>query len=233
MKRMVSFFLATVLLITCTVSLAGNVSAKGLSQHVQVTSYDPNMDYTAAIQQALEDGSAYALQVGAIYEQQRNLKIRDLKLDLEETNYFQEYGTVQEILQAMEEASKPKYTQEELDLLARVIYAEVGCTWIPDWVQQMVGSVVLNRVASPYYPDTIYDVIYQPGQYAPTWDGSIYKTPDARTIENALTGTPSWAPRCISAICNPKRKNAERGKLSAFFLLSSGPVWPPKKKLLC
>ena len=145
MKRMVSFFLATVLLITCTVSLAGNVSAKGLSQHVQVTSYDPNMDYTAAIQQALEDGSAYALQVGAIYEQQRNLKIRDLKLDLE----------------------------------------EVGCTWIPDWVQQMVGSVVLNRVASPYYPDTIYDVIYQPGQYAPTWDGSIYKTPDARTIENA------------------------------------------------
>lgn len=185
MKRMVSFFLATVLLITCTVSLAGNVSAKGLSQHVQVTSYDPNMDYTAAIQQALEDGSAYALQVGAIYEQQRNLKIRDLKLDLEETNYFQEYGTVQEILQAMEEASKPKYTQEELDLLARVIYAEVGCTWIPDWVQQMVGSVVLNRVASPYYPDTIYDVIYQPGQYAPTWDGSIYKTPDARTIENA------------------------------------------------
>ena len=42
MKRMVSFFLATVLLITCTVSLAGNVSAKGLSQHVQVTSYDPN-----------------------------------------------------------------------------------------------------------------------------------------------------------------------------------------------
>ena len=130
MKRMVSFFLATVLLITCTVSLAGNVSAKGLSQHVQVTSYDPNMDYTAAIQQALEDGSAYALQVGAIYEQQRNLKIRDLKLDLEETNYFQEYGTVQEILQAMEEASKPKYTQEELDLLARVIYAEVGCTYL-------------------------------------------------------------------------------------------------------
>ena len=177
MKRMVSFLLATVLLITCTVSLAVSASAKGLSQHVQVTSYDPNMDYTAAIQQTLEDGSAYALQVGAIYEQQRNLKIRDLNLDLEETNYFQEYSTAQEILQAMEEASKPKYTQEDLDLLARVIYAEVGCTWIPDWVQQMVGSVVLNRVASPYYPDTIYDVIYQPGQYAPTWDGSINKTP--------------------------------------------------------
>ena len=54
-----------------------------------------------------------------------------------------------------------------MDLLARVIYAEVGCTWIPDWVQRMVGSVVLNRVNSSYYPDTIREVIYQPGAVCP------------------------------------------------------------------
>ena len=125
------------------------------------------------------------MQVGAIYEQQRNLKIRDQGLDLEETTYFQDYTTAEEILRAMEEAQKPSYTEEDLDLLSRIIYAEAGCTWIPDWVQRMVGSVVLNRVESSYYPDTIREVIYQPGQYAPTWDGSIYKTPDARTIENA------------------------------------------------
>ena len=52
-------------------------------------------------------------------------------------------------------------------------------------MQRMVGSVVLNRVESQYYPDTIREVIYQPGQYAPTWDGSLQKTPHARTIENA------------------------------------------------
>ena len=185
MKRIAAMMLSVVLLVTGTVAFAGSVSAQGLAQHVQVTGYDPSMDYTAAIQRTLVDGSAYALQVGAIYEQQRNLKIQDLGLELEQTHYFQEYTTAAEILQAMEEDQKPKYTEEELDLLARVIYAEVGCTWIPDWVQRMVGSVVLNRVESPYYPDTIYDVIYQPGQYAPTWDGSIHKTPDARTIENA------------------------------------------------
>ena len=205
MKRMVSFFLATVLLITCTVSLAGNVSAKGLSQHVQVTSYDPNMDYTAAIQQALEDGSAYALQVGAIYEQQRNLKIRDLKLDLEETNYFQEYGTVQEILQAMEEASKPKYTQEELDLLARVIYAEVGCTWIPDWVQQMVGSVVLNRVEDSRFPDTVKGVITQPGQYS-----TKYATVEAA---NAIQATDSKNGTYYYGICEDSVKAAMMGQV--------------------
>ena len=156
-----------------------------MSEHIQVTGYDPKVDYTAAIQRALKDGSAYALQVGAIYEQQRNLKIRDLGLDLEQTTYFEDYTTAEEILKAIEEDQKPKYTEEDLDLLARVIYAEVGCTWIPDWVQRMVGSVVLNRVNSSYYPNTIREVIYQPGQYAPTWNGSINKTPDARTIANA------------------------------------------------
>ena len=148
MKRIAALTLSAALLVLGAVGLSMPASAAGLSQHVQVTGYDPNVDYTAAIQRTLEDGSAYAMQVGAIYEE-------------------------------------PAYTEEDLDLLSRVIYAEVGCTWIPDWVQRMVGSVVLNRVNSPYYPDTIYDVIYQPGQYAPTWDGSIHKTPDARTIENA------------------------------------------------
>ncbi len=181
MKRMLAFLLTAILLVTG----AGTASAAGLSDHVQVTGYDPKVDYTAAIQRVLKDGSTYALQVGAIYERQRNLKIKDLGLDLEQTTYFEDYTTAEEILRAMEEDQKPKYSEEDLDLLARVIYAEVGCTWIPDWVQRMVGSVVLNRVNSSYYPNTIRDVIYQPGQYAPTWDGSINKTPDARTIANA------------------------------------------------
>ena len=88
-----------------------------------MTGYDPNVDYTAAIQRTLEDGSAYAMQVGAIYEQQRNLKIQDLGLELEQTDYFQRYTTAAEILQAMEEAQRqeeePAYTEEDLDLLSR------------------------------------------------------------------------------------------------------------------
>ncbi len=184
MKRVCTLFLAVLLVACGSVVMAGTASAAGLSSHVTVTGYDKNVDYTAAIQRALKDGSSYALQVGAIYEKQRNLKIQDMGLDLKQTDYFTKYTTASEILAAFEADSK-KYTEEDLDLLARLIYAEVGCTWIPDWVQRMVGSVVLNRVESSYYPDTIREVIYQPGQYAPTWNGSIHWTPDARTIENA------------------------------------------------
>ena len=183
MKRILAFLLALGL----AVAGAGAAWAGGLSQYVTVRGYDPEVDYMRAMKQALEDGSPYAMEVGALYEQQRNLKIQELELPQEQTAYFSQYGEAEEILEAMAQAEAPEaaYTQADLDLLSRLIYAEAGCTWIPDWVQRMVGSVVLNRVESQYYPDTIREVIYQPGQYAPTWDGSLQKTPDARTIENA------------------------------------------------
>ena len=183
MKRILALLLALGL----AVAGAGAAWAGGLSQYVTVRGYDPEVDYMRAMKQALEDGSPYAMEVGALYEQQRNLKIQELELPQEQTAYFSQYGEAEEILEAMAQAEAPKaaYTQADLDLLSRLIYAEAGCAWIPDWVQRMVGSVVLNRVESQYYPDTIREVIYQPGQYAPTWDGSLQKTPDARTIENA------------------------------------------------
>lgn len=183
MKRILALLLALGL----AVAGAGAAWAGGLSQYVTVRGYDPEVDYMQAMKQALEDGSPYAMEVGALYEQQRNLKIQELELPQEQTAYFSQYGEAEEILEAMAQAEAPKaaYTQADLDLLSRLIYAEAGCAWIPDWVQRMVGSVVLNRVESQYYPDTIREVIYQPGQYAPTWDGSLQKTPDARTIENA------------------------------------------------
>ena len=64
-----------------------------------------------------------------------------------------------------------------------MIYVENGCEWMPDWVQLYTGSVVLNRVNSPLYADTIEGVIYEPGQYVPS--ALYYDTPDARTYENA------------------------------------------------
>ena len=77
------------------------------------------------------------------------------------------------------------YTEEDLDLLARLITAEMGASWVSDEMQLYVGSVVLNRMQHPLFPDTLYDVIYAKGQYSPTWTGAINNTPDERTIENA------------------------------------------------
>lgn len=58
------------------------------------------------------------------------------------------------------------YTEEELDLLARLIYSE-GCGESYD-TKLKIASVVMNRVQDPYFPDTIYEVIYQESQFSVT-----------------------------------------------------------------
>lgn len=59
------------------------------------------------------------------------------------------------------------YTEEELDLLARLIYSEGGNTSYD--TQLMIGSVVMNRVDDPNFPDTIREVIYQDNQFSVTF----------------------------------------------------------------
>ena len=58
-----------------------------------------------------------------------------------------------------------KISFDDLYLLARVIYSEAGSDWLDEEFRICVGEVVLNRVESPEFPDTIYDVVYQKGQY--------------------------------------------------------------------
>ena len=80
----------------------------------------------------------------------------------------------------------PPYSPQDLDELARIIYAEAGSDWIPDEIQLYVGSVVLNRVAHRLYPDNIHDVLYQKNQYGPIKHGTFDVTvADERAIANA------------------------------------------------
>lgn len=61
---------------------------------------------------------------------------------------------------------KAHYTDEELELLARIIQVESGSRSLE--VKLAVANVVLNRVKSPRFPDTLSEVIYQSGQFPPT-----------------------------------------------------------------
>lgn len=54
---------------------------------------------------------------------------------------------------------------DELYLLSKIIEAEAGSDWLSDEWKMSVGEVVLNRVASPEFPDTVEEVIFQRGQY--------------------------------------------------------------------
>lgn len=74
------------------------------------------------------------------------------------------------------ESGDSYYDAQSVDLLARVIFHESGNQ--PLTGQIAVGNVILNRVASPRFPNTIYDVIYAPGQFP----GATSLTPDAEAV---------------------------------------------------
>lgn len=72
------------------------------------------------------------------------------------------------------------YNGDTLYWLSHIIYAESGNQ--PMLGKIAVGNVVMNRVASPLFPNNIYDVLFQRNQFSPAISGSIYRDPNADSV---------------------------------------------------
>jgi N-acetylmuramoyl-L-alanine amidase len=72
------------------------------------------------------------------------------------------------------------YNPNDLYWLSRVIFAESGTQPFEGMIG--VGNVVLNRVESIRFPDSVYDVIFQKNQFSVVDCGMIYREPDERSI---------------------------------------------------
>lgn len=72
------------------------------------------------------------------------------------------------------------YPEDVLYWLSKIIYAESGNQ--PLNGQIAVGNVILNRVKSPLFPNTVYEVIHQKNQFTPVRNGTINKTPDEEAV---------------------------------------------------
>ena len=77
------------------------------------------------------------------------------------------------------------YSESDLDLLSRLIYAEGGSTSYS--TQLKIGSVVLNRVNRSDFNNSIYSVIYESGQFtvASGSNPAINKRPSQTSINAA------------------------------------------------
>lgn len=80
----------------------------------------------------------------------------------------------------------------DLNLLARLIYAEARGE--PYTGQVAVGAVVLNRVRSSSFPNSIAGVIYQRGAFSVVDDGQINYSPNATAIKAARDALNGWDP---------------------------------------
>jgi len=79
--------------------------------------------------------------------------------------------------------------RDDVTLLARAITAEAGAE--PYLGQVAVGAVILNRVESPQFPNTMAGVIYQPGAFESVSNGIINRAPHQsalRAAQEAMNG---------------------------------------------
>lgn len=80
-------------------------------------------------------------------------------------------------------SGKNYYNADDVYWLSRIISAEAGVE--PFYGKVAVGTVVLNRVKSSQYPNTIYGVIFDRKfgvQFTPAANGTVYNEPDTDSI---------------------------------------------------
>ena len=103
-------------------------------------------------------------------------------------------------------SSSGKYSQSDIDLLAKLIAAEArGESYVG---QVAVGAVVLNRVAHPSFPDTVAGVIYQKGAFScindSNWSVSATET-SRKAARDCING---WDPSGGAVYYfNPRKTN--------------------------
>ena len=83
-------------------------------------------------------------------------------------------------------------SSNELNLLARCVYSEARGE--PYSGQVAVAAVVLNRVRSSKFPNTIAGVIYQKGAFTAVSDGQINLTPNETAYKAARDALNGWDP---------------------------------------
>lgn len=110
-----------------------------LSNFEQYAGFSLDVDYTAELMDCCVAGD---IEAGRAAEVCRNLKIDATGTDDKFVSF------------------------DDLYIVSKIITNEAGCYWLPMEWKMAVGEVLLNRVASPEFPDTIEECVYQPGQYS-------------------------------------------------------------------
>lgn len=134
-----------------------------------------------------------ALSLGVVNDrsQEKRLKEEIAKLEAETnalkgviTTYQHEINQLNQYINELKETEGTYFTASEIDLLERLVEAEAGGE--PYQGRVAVAQVVLNRVKSEKFPDSIKEVIYQPYQFEPVQIGTIDTKTASETTKEAV-----------------------------------------------
>ncbi|PFY19924.1 spore cortex-lytic enzyme [Bacillus toyonensis] len=84
------------------------------------------------------------------------------------------------------------YSQNDIQLMANAVYGESRGE--PYLGQVAVAAVILNRVTSASFPNTVSGVIFEPRAFTAVADGQIYLTPNETAKKAVLDAINGWDP---------------------------------------
>ena len=196
MKKKIIFSIIILIIILGLTSLViiKNSTVETLSK------YGSNGDEVKEIQEKLERWGYYTGDIDGIYGTQTMNAVKKFQ----EANGLTADGIAgEETLAAMgitststdsvtSSTSTSTSNSTDTNLLAKLIYGEARGE--PYEGQVAVGAVVLNRVKSSSFPNTLAGVIYQSGAFDAVSDGQINLTPDSTAIKATEDAINGWDP---------------------------------------
>ncbi|QUH22126.1 cell wall hydrolase [Alkaliphilus sp. B6464] len=124
--------------------------------------------------------------------------IQDItKSNKSQTNYAKDSKSIT--------TSKINIATSDKEILERIVQAEASGESFEG--KRAVATVVMNRVGSTSFPNTIKEVVFAPRQFSPISDGNYYKvtisTETRKAVEDVLNGYRSFD-SAVVYFCNPK-----------------------------
>ena len=151
------------------------------------------------------------------------MMIMDEMADLEETSRQERMKTSssgQRVIdyQVMERVARYDATDEEREILCRIVEAEAGGEGLGG--KMLVAGVVLNRVENEKFPDTIKEVVFQRDhgicQFSPVRDGRYQKVKISEETEEAVDRALMGEDYSRGALYFVSRKSADPEKMKWF-----------------
>ncbi len=105
-------------------------------------------------------------------------KVYNLKVEYDDNDLIQ--LTTKDGADAYLENGSTYYNEDTLYWLSRIIYSESGNQSVKGKIA--VGNVVMNRVKSSKFPNSIKAVLFQKNQFSPAMSGSIYRKPNDSSV---------------------------------------------------
>lgn len=190
-KQSHSFFKVAVIITLNIVMILSAVRIFYIDSHEVLSRVGSSGTEVTRIQEALKDRGYFNVDVTGYYGSITESAVKNFQRD----NGLSADGIAgPQTLRALgvSVGSAPDSTEANINLLARIISGEArGETYIG---QVAVGAVILNRVKSPIFPDTLAGVIYQRGAFTAVRDGNFEEPVTDSAYQAARDALNGWDP---------------------------------------